>query len=61
MVGCIGDMVNSFAILEAESECNIHYSGDFAMERLAYCLRQEGKSEEAQQVEEMARNWNAGK
>ena len=49
------------AILEAESECNVHYGGDYAMERLAYCLRQEGKSEEAEQVEEMAKNWEPGR
>lgn len=49
------------AAFEAESECNVHYGGDYALEQIAYCLKQEGKQEEAAQYTEMAENWEQGK
>ena len=45
------------AAYEAESQCNIHYSGDYALYKLAECLRQLGDEETAQKVEDEAEEW----
>lgn len=45
------------AAYEAESECNVHYSGDYPLKRLADCSEKLGRLEDAVFYEEAARNW----
>ena len=45
------------AAYEAESQCNIHYSGDYPRFALATCLELLGDSETAEKVRQEAQEW----
>lgn len=45
------------AAFETESQCNIHYSGDWALQRICECAGELGNAEEAAQYQKMAQEW----